>query len=741
MQISLRFLSCFALVAAAYLAGLPLQTANSADDATAKHPPSDPFFEPVAPLTPKHVRTEAEVDSITSAALFSHGRMLLQRGHEEEALRKFQRAWRLNPEAASIFDDIIPLAYALHRPEVSARYAVIQAELNPDDPIMLRRLGQLLTSQGHLTRAIGLYEKSFISGEEPEGPQGEAKAWRELGQLYLVAGDAKQSVEAFATFLAAVENPEKSQLDAKAIDELLGRKERTYTLIAEGFLEAEQYDKAERMFRAADAADPQPARLLLNLARVDAARGKTNAALRKLNRYFAAKEASAGAAPYELLSELLAKKHKDQSDARDKLITRLEELQAEDAKNVDLLLFLAQQSLESGKLDASAEAYFAAAELLEDPRQALMGLVDVQTQRGDAEKLLAALDKLVLAEARLDPEDESLQKIAADKPLTDALLDPKLRAEVEPGETLAAAYVALAAKRYDAAQELIEAAVKQPTPPADEVLANWGLALLDEQRYEQSAAVLLRAAEATPPEEKGIQAFRFVYTSLALELAGKTDDALAKAAQALALSDSPRIQIRPAWILAHAKRLPEARSAYQALVEKHDDEHGSLETRDVVREARMMLSSVCVQLDDMPQAEEWLEQVLDEFPEDVGALNDLGYLWADQGKHLARALEMTRKAVAEEPDNVAYQDSLGWAYHRLGRHDEALVHLEKATEIEDPDGVILDHLGDAYQAAGQIAKALEAWRRAAAAFEKEEDAEMLKKTRQKIEQQKGDKPS
>ena len=100
-------------------------------------------------------------------------------------------------------------------------------------------------------------------------------------------------------------------------------------------------------------------------------------------------------------------------------------------------------------------------------------------------------------------------------------------------------------------------------------------------------------------------------------------------------------------------------------------------------------------LDRHDDAEEWLEQVLDEFPDDPGAHNDLGYLWADRGVHLQRALRMTRRACQSEPDNVAYRDSYGWALFRVGKYDEAVAQLRKAAAVDEPDGVILDHLGDA----------------------------------------------
>ena len=122
---------------------------------------------------------------------------------------------------------------------------------------------------------------------------------------------------------------------------------------------------------------------------------------------------------------------------------------------------------------------------------------------------------------------------------------------------------------------------------------------------------------------------------------------------------------------------------------------------------------------------------------DASAHNDLGYLWADQGKFLHRALKMAQFAVSEEPENYAYRDSLGWALYRLGRYKEALEHLEFAASEESPDGVILDHLADIQFALGQKDKALENWKRALDAFDKKQDADKIKATKQKIKQHQG----
>jgi len=135
---------------------------------------------------------------------------------------------------------------------------------------------------------------------------------------------------------------------------------------------------------------------------------------------------------------------------------------------------------------------------------------------------------------------------------------------------------------------------------------------------------------------------------------------------AAAFPDAPRLQAQPGWVHFHAKRYAEAEHAYQALLERFDGQHGSPDVRDTMRDARLVLSNICVQENNMEEAEEWLEQVLDEFFGRHRRPERFGVPLADQNKHLQRALDMVRRAVEGEPDNAAYRDSLGWALYRLG---------------------------------------------------------------------------
>ncbi len=303
--------------------------------------------------------------------------------------------------------------------------------------------------------------------------------------------------------------------------------------------------------------------------------------------------------------------------------------------------------------------------------------------------------------------------------------------KISLGASLATALVALEAKQYDTAGEFFRLALAAKPKQADEVLMVWGVGLLTGDRPAEAAKVFQRAID-----EKALPADNptfYFYLAGALALAGRTEAALAPARVAAEKKkDVARFAARPAWVLSLGKRYAEADKAYRAVLDRFDGDHANAETRDAMREARLALSNIAVARGDLPQAEEWLEQVLDEFPDDAGAMNDLGYLWADQNKHLVRAERMIRQAVAAEPDNPAYRDSLGWLLYRLGKYPQALAELEKAADADKPDAAVLDHLGDAYAKLNRRDKAVAAWRKSAEVYRQEKELDKAKAVEKKI---------
>jgi tetratricopeptide (TPR) repeat protein len=122
------------------------------------------------------------------------------------------------------------------------------------------------------------------------------------------------------------------------------------------------------------------------------------------------------------------------------------------------------------------------------------------------------------------------------------------------------------------------------------------------------------------------------------------------------------------------------------------------------------LGAVVERSGDKAAAEKTFLEILDKNPENTGALNYLGYMWAEQGVHLERAATMLTKAVTLEPRNGAYLDSLGWTYFRQGKLDLAEKFLNDAAQILPRDATVHEHLGDVVAKRGDAIRALSLYR-------------------------------
>lgn len=116
---------------------------------------------------------------------------------------------------------------------------------------------------------------------------------------------------------------------------------------------------------------------------------------------------------------------------------------------------------------------------------------------------------------------------------------------------------------------------------------------------------------------------------------------------------------------------------------------------------------------------DWLERdlrkVLEKYPDDVQALNALGYTLADQTERLDEAYALIERALQLAPDEPAIMDSMGWVLFRMGRYSEAVAWLEKAVAAEE-DELILAHFIEALWQDGQHKRARKEWQRAMKRF-------------------------
>jgi len=122
---------------------------------------------------------------------------------------------------------------------------------------------------------------------------------------------------------------------------------------------------------------------------------------------------------------------------------------------------------------------------------------------------------------------------------------------------------------------------------------------------------------------------------------------------------------------------------------------------------------VAAQLGRVDLAERDLRWILEEQPDDVSALNALGYTLADQTDRYLEAEELIMRAYTLQPDDASITDSMGWVAYRLGRLSEAEEFLRKAWDMEkNPE--IAAHLGEVLWQQGKHDQARAIWAEATA---------------------------
>lgn len=99
-------------------------------------------------------------------------------------------------------------------------------------------------------------------------------------------------------------------------------------------------------------------------------------------------------------------------------------------------------------------------------------------------------------------------------------------------------------------------------------------------------------------------------------------------------------------------------------------------------------------------AERDLRDVLKLDPNNVQALNALGYTLADRTDRYSEALSYIQRAMTLDPKDAAIIDSMGWVQFRLGNHNEAIAYLRQALELTQ-DSEVAAHLGEVLLAAGK----------------------------------------
>ena len=109
-------------------------------------------------------------------------------------------------------------------------------------------------------------------------------------------------------------------------------------------------------------------------------------------------------------------------------------------------------------------------------------------------------------------------------------------------------------------------------------------------------------------------------------------------------------------------------------------------------EVYSVMAYVAWEQGDIEKSVDLYAQALTLDPENVTALNGMGYVLASQERDLGKALSYCKKAVDYAPDSAACLDSLGFVYYKLGLFKDAKKYLEQAEAIDTQNEEIAEHI-------------------------------------------------
>lgn len=304
---------------------------------------------------------------------------------------------------------------------------------------------------------------------------------------------------------------------------------------------------------------------------------------------------------------------------------------------------------------------------------------------------LQALAEAQLALERTDEAVETLEILESQYPE-----DPRAR--------LRLAFIEFERGDFEAAAERFELAV-QRNPEEYEVV--YFLGVVRRRLGEEEAAIA--AFDRIPISHDRYTEARTQIAGI-YEERGDFERAIAEVEEAREVHDSRPLDLYLASLRAKAGDLDGALAFLQQLLDQSPDDAEILYNIGVIHgEAK--------QID---EAIHYMQIVLGMNPDHAGALNYVGYTWAEQGTNLDQAEAMISRALELRPDDGYITDSLGWVYFMRARPlieqgeieaaqvllDRAVDELQRAAELTGGDPVISEHLGDVYLLLEQRERAL-----------------------------------
>jgi len=565
--------------------------------------------------------------------------------------------------------------------------------------------------------ALSQAQASAAEADEGDEPGELAQAYQNLASFYF---QREQEDRAVATLEEGIAKSKKHK--------------DLVTLLARYYRSKGDEDAANRVLEEDAESDPTNPSPFLRVSTVRGQKGDYEGALEYAEKAIAADPTHVPARlrKAEILVDMGVRANNDQAKlAEGRAI--IDQVLAENPNSPDGEFVLAKYQIATGNIDAGIEALRSALEARPNWSQAhfVLGsalLLKGETQRSRAElaraveldpNLLEARKLLVKVHSDLGeheyaiengqrylkarPEDDRTRIIVAQSMVRLGKVDEAVALIDEIPAERRTADVLFAIGRLQAAQGKAEAARKtllaaNEAQPDNALILDSLLALdRKEGKLSHSIKRVNDAVEAKPDDARLWQ-LKGVVAMYAGDRVG-AEKAFQKSIE-LEPGNLAAYQ-RLASLYAATGRLQETIELYENAVARQPENAG----------AHHFLGMLYEMTGKTAQAREQYELALRYDPTLGESKNNLAYLLAESGEDLDRALKLAQEAKAAMPDSANAADTLGWVLYKRGVASAAVGYLREAVQVIDKDdpaiGEIKTHLSLAYEASGDVDKAIE----------------------------------
>jgi tetratricopeptide (TPR) repeat protein len=575
-----------------------------------------------------------------------------------KAIDNYRAAMKADPSATFLSEELSDLYIQSGR----LREAVTDAEdilkQNPGDTnarrILARIYARLINDnqqnkidETYLKKAIEQYQK--ITEREPK----DSESWLMLGRLYKIS---QSSVESEKAFKKAIE------IDPNNEDALTG--------LAMVYADLGDTKNAAEMLKKV--ADKNPSgRSLAALASAYEQMREYALAAETLKKAIESAPSSAGELKKSLAQDLML------ADQLDDALKIYQELAGEDPKDAQAQLRISQIYRQKRDFGKAREANNKARELDPNSLEIRYSEVNLLEAEGKTVEAIDLMKEIVNTTAKKSYS-------AAERGNRVVLL-----------ERLGSMY-----RNNEQFPQAIET-FKQIADVDPDMASRGAVQIIETYRVAKDIAKAEAEAKAAAAKYPNDRMVRTVYASILAD-SGKNDAAISEMKKLIADKADRETWMSLAQVYDKTRQFPEMAKAIDEadkLSLSKEEKQGVVFMRGAMFEKQKKF--------DLAEAE--FRKLLEGDPDNAGALNYLGYMFADRGVRLQEALQLISKALERDPGNGAYLDSLGWVYYRLGRFDEAETQLKLSLEKVSRDPTVHDHLGDVYYKQGKLKDAIAQW--------------------------------